>query len=44
MDMIRKDTAKQYRRIRNILKSYGYLKPKVKVETEQQRVKREGRA
>ena len=41
MDMIRKDTAKQYRRIRKILKSMGYLRPKP--QTEAQRVKNEGR-
>jgi hypothetical protein len=37
-------TVVQYRKVRKILKAAGYLQPKIKQETEQQRVYREGRA
>ena len=43
MDMIRKDTAKQFKKVRAILKKMGYLKPVKKPLTEAQRVKMEGK-
>ena len=39
---IRQDTAKQYKRVRRILKSMGYL-TKVKKQTERDKVINEGR-
>lgn len=41
--LVRKDTAKQIRKVRAILKGMGYLRPKVKPMTEAQRVRLEGR-
>jgi hypothetical protein len=41
--LIRQDTAKQIKKIRSILRSMGYLRPKIKSLTEAQRVKLEGR-
>ena len=43
MNMIRKQTAKEIRRIRKILRANGYLKT-VKRETERDRVYKDGRA
>ena len=40
--ILRSDTAKQYRKIRKILKSFGYLKP-VKKQTERDKIIKEGR-